>query len=149
MRRGGWRVGEGGHLPIAGAEHDVVEHDLAMANVSPRPTVLACADRALAGPGRPGARLDCTLNSGGGGLNEEYLAQAGNRMRLSALRAHTKVTYKPIAYGKRLRRLRRLTAPGWPGPCRSAAAPARRPPGHLQVAARRSAPRPSASHRGG
>ena len=86
MRRGGWRVREGGHLPITGAEHAAVEHDLSMANVSPRPAVLACADRALAGPGRPGARLDCTLNNGGGGLDEEYPTQAGNRMRLSALR---------------------------------------------------------------
>jgi len=50
--------GGGGHLPLAGAEHAAVEHDLAMANVSPRPAVLACADRALAGPGRPGAEAE-------------------------------------------------------------------------------------------
>ena len=71
MRRGGWRVREGGHLPIAGAEHAAVEHDVAMANVSPRPAILACADRALAGPGRPGAEAElhiATLNRGGGGL---------------------------------------------------------------------------------
>jgi len=139
-------VREGGHLSIAGALHAAVEHDLAMAfffaDVSPHPTVLACADRALTGPGRRGWNAHSTVAVGAC----TTVQARGNRMRLSALRAHTKVPYKPISYGKRLGR---LTAPGWPGPCRSAAAPARRPPGHLHVAARRSAPRPSASHRGG
>ena len=114
---------EGGHLSIAGALHAAVEHDLAMAfffaDVSPHPTVLACADRALTGPGRRGWNAHSTVAVGAC----TTVQARGNRMRLSALRAHTKVPYKPISYGKRLGR---LTAPGRPGPCRSAAASAQR-----------------------
>ena len=91
---------EGGHLSIAGALHAAVEHDLAMAfffaDVSPHPTVLACADRALTGPGRRGWNAHSTVAVGAC----TTVQARGNRMRLSALRAHTKVPYKPISYGK-------------------------------------------------
>ena len=142
-----WVESEGGGAPFyrrrfARCRGARPSDGLFFADVSPRPTVLACADRALTGPGRKGWNAHSTVAVGAC----TTVQARGNRMRLSALRAHTKVPYKPISYGKRLGR---LTAPGRPGPCRSAAAPARRPLGHLHVAARRSAPRPSASHRGG
>ena len=98
---------EGGHLSIAGALHAAVEHDLAMAfffvDVSPRPTVLACADRALTGPGRRGWNAHSTVAVGAC----TTVQARGNRMRLSALRAHPKAPSKMDFHRKTLRALNR------------------------------------------